>query len=96
MSGASPASFTLSIRTPEKSLFEGNAQMVMLPGIEGDLGVLPRHMAIITQLRAGQITVHKTNHEHVSFQISSGYAHFGQNEGKIVVKLPAPLEGIKS
>ena len=49
--------FNYKLVTPEKIYLEGDAQMVVLPGAEGDLGVLPNHSNIITSLRPGIIKV---------------------------------------
>ena len=38
----------------EESLFSGNAEFVALPGIEGELGILPGHTPLITLIRPGQ------------------------------------------
>ena len=37
----------------EESLFSGNAEFVALPGIEGELGILPGHTPLITLIRPG-------------------------------------------
>ena len=38
-------------------MFEGRAQMVVVPGAEGELGVLPRHAPIIARLKVGEVRV---------------------------------------
>jgi F-type H+-transporting ATPase subunit epsilon len=43
--------------SPESVLFSGDVDQVDLPGIEGDLGVLPRHAPIVTLLRPGIVTI---------------------------------------
>lgn len=47
----------LSIITPEKILFSGEATQVMIPGTLGDFGVLPGHSPFISTIRPGVITV---------------------------------------
>ena len=42
--------FNFKVVTPEKTYLEGEASMVVLPGIEGDLGILPDHSNIITSI----------------------------------------------
>ncbi len=43
--------------SPESVLFSGDVDQVDLPGIEGDLGILPNHAPIVTALRPGIITI---------------------------------------
>ena len=43
----------------EESLFSGNAEFVALPGIEGELGILPGHTPLITLIRPGLVRIRK-------------------------------------
>ena len=43
--------------TPEGRVFSEEADFVLAPGVEGDLGVLPRHIALLTPLRNGVVTI---------------------------------------
>jgi F-type H+-transporting ATPase subunit epsilon len=45
----------LEIVTPEGKTFEGDVDDVLLPGVEGDMGILPMHMALVTALNAGEL-----------------------------------------
>ena len=71
--------FNYKLVTPEKIYLEGDAQMVVLPGAEGDLGVLPNHSNIITSLRPGIIKV--TNPDQTqSLFVEEGFIKFSNNE----------------
>ena len=48
------AELDCEILTPEGRVFEGRAQMVVVPGTEGELGVLPRHAPIIAPPQGGR------------------------------------------
>ena len=52
-------SFYLQIISPEKSVFDEEIEMVIIPGTEGDIGVLSNHMPLITSLRLGNIYVYR-------------------------------------
>ena len=65
--------------TPEKIYLEGDAQMVVLPGAEGDLGVLPNHSNIITSLRPGIIKVTNSDQTQSLF-VEEGFIKFSNNE----------------
>ena len=50
-------SIAIQIYTIEKTLFEGRADAVTLPGIEGELGVLETHIPLISSLKRGSIRI---------------------------------------
>ncbi len=71
--------FNYKLVTPEKIYLEGDAQMVVLPGTEGDLGVLPNHSNIITSLRPGIIKVTNSDQTQSLF-VEEGFIKFSNNE----------------
>jgi len=46
----------LEIVTPEREIFSNDVDMVVLPGIEGELGVLPQHAPLVTVLKPGELS----------------------------------------
>ncbi|HWE82712.1 MAG TPA: ATP synthase F1 subunit epsilon [Gaiellaceae bacterium] len=50
--------FDLSLVTPDGSAFEGQAEMIVVPGQIGDIGVLARHAPLIATLKAGSTRIH--------------------------------------
>ncbi len=61
------------IITPEGHAFTGEAEMVVVPGSEGGLGVLPRHQPIVSRLEVGEIRVRVSATEWRSFATADGY-----------------------
>jgi F-type H+-transporting ATPase subunit epsilon len=53
------ATIKLEIVTPEAKIFSDDVDMVTLTGTEGEMGILPQHMPLMTQLVAGEIIAHK-------------------------------------
>lgn len=49
--------FTFELVSPERKLISGAAKMVVVPGEEGDFGVLPGHSALVATVRPGVIEV---------------------------------------
>ena len=68
------AALHLSIISPTQSVFDGLVTMVEIPGIEGDMGVLPHHAATLTRLRPGTITLHGADKSTQKFAVKDGYA----------------------
>ena len=75
--------FNYKLVTPEKIYLEGDAQMVVLPGAEGDLGVLPNHSNIITSLRPGIIKVTNSDQTQSLF-VEEGFIKFSNNELRVI------------
>ena len=75
--------FSFKLVTPEKTFMEGDASMVVLPGIEGDMGILAAHSNIITSMRPGLIKVIGTNEEKLFF-VEEGFIKFSNNELLVV------------
>ena len=48
-----------SILSPERVVLSGQAEMVIIPGTEGDFGVLPGHAPFVSGLRPGRMTLHE-------------------------------------
>lgn len=53
--------------TAERRVFSQEADFVVAPGVEGDLGVLPRHIPLLTPLRIGEIMVRNDGREEFFF-----------------------------
>jgi F-type H+-transporting ATPase subunit epsilon len=50
--------FSVSLVTPEGAKFEGEAVMLIVPGVAGEIGVLARHAPLIAMLKAGSTRIH--------------------------------------
>jgi len=65
-------SIKLDIVTAERSVFSEEVDVVVAPGIEGQLGILPHHTPLMTTLQAGELRVKKGGEE-FSLVISGGF-----------------------
>jgi F-type H+-transporting ATPase subunit epsilon len=64
----------LEIISPEKMLVAREVDMVVIPGTEGDLGILPGHARLITGLRGGLVDIYEGNHVTDRFFVTGGFA----------------------
>lgn len=62
----------LDIVTAEQMVYSEEVDMVIAPGVEGQLGILPHHTPLMTTLQAGELRVKKGGEE-VSLAISGGF-----------------------
>ena len=52
--------FDLSLVTPEGAAYEGEAEMLIVPGVSGEIGVLARHAPLVATLKAGSTRVYRS------------------------------------
>jgi F-type H+-transporting ATPase subunit epsilon len=64
--------FDLSVVTPEGAVFEGEANMIIVPGDAGEIGVLPRHAPLVAMLRAGETRI-RVGSDWTTFATGPGY-----------------------
>jgi len=57
------ATLKLEIVTPEEKIYSEDVNMVTLPGSEGELGVYPNHVPVLTALKPGELRVVKDGRE---------------------------------
>jgi F-type H+-transporting ATPase subunit epsilon len=65
--------FDVSLVTPEGPAFDGEAEMVIVPGAAGEIGVLARHAPLVATLKAGSTRVHLGNNEVLEFATGPGF-----------------------
>jgi F-type H+-transporting ATPase subunit epsilon len=86
----------LDIVTPEKKIFSDKGiESVTVPGIEGDMGILPNHIPIITFLKSGKILIEASGKQ-LSYFISDGVLEFSNNLLTILASEIYDLETISS
>lgn len=54
----------LEIVTPDGTIYSEDVEMVTLPGIEGQMGIYPQHVPLMTQMVPGEISVRKAAHDY--------------------------------
>jgi F-type H+-transporting ATPase subunit epsilon len=67
------------IISQDRIVFRGEVDIVVLPGVEGEMGVLPNHAPILTVLKYGVITVRSEGEEDY-FTVAGGVAEVKQNQ----------------
>ena len=59
---------------PENLIFTGDVELVVVPGSEGDFGVLPGHANIISTVRPGVVEIHEAGEVKERYIVAGGYA----------------------
>lgn len=62
----------VDIVSAEEEIFSGPAEMVFAPAVMGELGILPRHAPLLTQLKPGEVRIRTGGGEEQFFYVSGG------------------------
>src|SRR6266404_193072 len=76
------ATLKLEIVTPEEKIYSEDVEMVTLPGSEGELGVYPKHVPLLTTLKPGELRILKNGRE----------TAMAIGEGFVEIKAEAPAD----
>jgi F-type H+-transporting ATPase subunit epsilon len=66
------ATLKLEIVTPEAKVFSADVEMVTLTGVDGEMGIYPQHMPVMTQLVAGEITARQDG-QNIYLAVGDGF-----------------------
>jgi len=73
----------LDIITAERTVFSADIELVLAPGVEGELGVLPHHAGLMTILQPGELMIRKDGTE-TFFAIAGGFMEVLNNKVTIL------------
>ena len=68
--------FSVSLVTPEGAAFEGEVEMLVVPGADGEIGVLARHAPLIALLKAGSTRVYRDRGSEDVLEFATGPGFF--------------------
>jgi|SRR5579862_1322936 len=83
--------FDLSLVTPEGAAYEGEVEMIIVPGQIGEIGVLARHAPLIATLRAGSTRVHPGDGAEV-IEFATGPGFFQVLENRAIALVDAAVD----
>ena len=66
--------FQFELVAPEKLIYSDDIEFVVVPGAEGDFGVLPGHSLLLSSVRPGIIEIHENDKPKERFFIGGGFA----------------------
>lgn len=83
----------VEVVTAERTVLETEADMVILPGVEGQLGILPRHAPLITALAPGEIRLKQGGGEQ-ELAVSGGFVEVWDNKVTVLADAAERAEEI--
>ena len=84
----------VDIVTPERLLISQEADMVVLPGAAGQMGVMAGHVPLLTTLAAGEIVLFRNNEEEEILAVSGGLAEVRPDQVTILADVAERAEEI--
>jgi|TARA_B100001248_G_scaffold13519_1_gene8899 F-type H+-transporting ATPase subunit epsilon len=74
----------VQIITPDKSLYQGQADLITVPGTSGSIGILNHHAPLVSSLKKGEIKI-VLNEKEEFFKIEGGVIEVSQNKVIVLV-----------
>ena len=65
--------FDVALVTPDGPAYDGDAEMIIVPGAVGEIGVLARHAPLVATLKAGSTRIHVSSNEVLEFATGPGF-----------------------
>jgi F-type H+-transporting ATPase subunit epsilon len=84
----------LEIVTPEAVVYSEDVLMVTMPCVQGQIGVYPLHVPLITQVVPGEIVVHHKDGHDQSLAVGEGLVDIAANRVSIVTDMAIPADKI--
>jgi F-type H+-transporting ATPase subunit epsilon len=83
----------LEVVTPDATVYSEDVDMVTLPGVEGQMGVQPQHVRLMTQLVPGELIVHKGGHDEF-MAVGEGLVEITNERVSIVTNMAIAMDKI--
>ena len=84
----------LSILTPQAQVYAGEADEVVVPTVNGEIGILPNHVSLLTQILPGELRV-KSGGKTNFFAIMGGYLEVNNNQVNVLGDYAVRAEDIE-
>jgi F-type H+-transporting ATPase subunit epsilon len=81
----------VTVIAPENAVFEGDADAVVAPAFDGEVGILPRHAPFMTLLGDGRLTVRQGDTNH-AFHVKGGFLQVVRDNVRVVAEHARPEE----
>src|SRR5256885_9596951 len=87
------ATLKLEIVTPEEKIYSEDVDMVILPGSEGELGIYPKHVPVLTTLKPGELRIVKGGRE-TAMAVGEGFVEIKTDAVSVLTDMALEAERI--
>jgi F-type H+-transporting ATPase subunit epsilon len=88
-----PNTLRLEIVTPDAKAYSEDVEMVTIPGVEGEMGIYPQHVPVVTQIVPGELIVRKDGHDQF-LAIGEGFVEITAERVAIMADMAIRAENI--
>jgi len=90
------ATFHFELVAPDKMLFNGAAQAVLVPGVDGDFQVLSEHAPVMTAIRPGVVGIDSADGKHSRVFVRGGFADTSKSGLILLAETAIPFEELNA
>jgi F-type H+-transporting ATPase subunit epsilon len=87
------ATLKLEIVTPECKVYSEDVDMVTLPGVDGEMGIYPMHVPLMTQLIAGEVVARKAGQDYF-LAVGDGFVEITGQQVSVLTDMAIQAENI--
>src|SRR5271154_7182490 len=87
-------SFPFELVSPEKIVFSGEVEAVVIPGVEGELTVLKDHAPTMAMLKPGIVVINQTATQKMELLVGGGFAHISPEGLTLLAEEAVALESV--
>jgi len=87
--------FSVSLVTPEGAAFEGEAEMLVVPGADGEIGVLARHAPLVALLNAGSTRIYRDRQTQDVLEFATGPGFFKVEQDRALALVDDAIDARK-
>jgi F-type H+-transporting ATPase subunit epsilon len=84
--------FELSLVTPEGAAFEGEVEMLVVPGDAGEIGILARHAPLVAMLKAGSTRIYRDRDSGEVMEFATGPGFFKVEQDRVLALVDDAVE----
>ena len=84
--------FALSLVTPDGAAFEGEVEMLIVPGDAGEIGVLARHAPLVAMLKAGSTRIYRDRASGDTLEFATGHGFFKVEQDRALALVDDAVE----
>jgi F-type H+-transporting ATPase subunit epsilon len=87
------ATIRLEVVTPEGRAYSDDVDQVVIPGAEGEFGVLPGHMPLVTQIQAGELVIQKGD-QTLHYAVGAGFVEVTGDHASVLTEMATDADHI--
>ena len=85
----------VSVVTPEGAILDAEARSVVFPAYDGEIGILPLHAPLLTEIGIGSLRVTRPDGERITLYVDGGFAQVADDQVTLLTERAAPIADLE-